>query len=81
MGTRMSFDKYVSSLDELLDMSASYFAKVRFESRVDPRILQHIKVRPKSISPLLFKIWSFSLDKSKFDCVKISPLSFSNIKE
>jgi hypothetical protein len=40
----MSFDKHVSSLDELLDMSAPYFSKVKFESRINPKIEQHIKV-------------------------------------
>lgn len=44
MGIRMSFDKHVSSLDELLDMSAPYFSKVKFESRINPKIEQHIKV-------------------------------------
>lgn len=41
----MSFDKHVSSLDELLDMSAPYFSKVKFESRINPKIEQHLKVR------------------------------------
>ena len=41
----MSFDKHVSSLDELLNMSAPYFSKVKFESRIDPQIEQHLKVR------------------------------------
>jgi hypothetical protein len=45
MGVRMSFDKHVSSLDELLDMSAPYFSKVRFESRINPNIEQHLKVK------------------------------------
>jgi hypothetical protein len=45
MGIRMSFDKHVSSLDELLDMSAPYFSKVKFESRINPKIEQHLKVR------------------------------------
>ena len=45
MGIRMSFDKHVSSLDELLDMPVSYFQKVKFESKIDSRINQHIKVR------------------------------------
>lgn len=40
----MSFDKHVSSLDELLDMSAPYFSKVKFESRINPNIEQHLKV-------------------------------------
>ena len=45
MGIRMSFDKHVSSLDELIDLSAPYYQKVKFESKIDPRISQHIKVR------------------------------------
>lgn len=40
----MSFDKHVSSLDELLDMSAPYFSKVKFESRINQKIEQHLKV-------------------------------------
>ena len=44
MGLRISFDKHVSSLDELLEMSAPYFAKVKFESKIDPNIEKHLKV-------------------------------------
>lgn len=44
MGIRVSFDKHVSSLDELLDLSPNYFSRVRFESRIDTRISQHLKV-------------------------------------
>lgn len=40
----MSFDKHVSSLNELLEMSAPYFSKVKFESRINTKIEQHIKV-------------------------------------
>jgi hypothetical protein len=46
MGLRMSIDKHVSSLDELLDMNAAYFKKIKFESKVNPEISQHLKVRP-----------------------------------
>lgn len=46
MGLRMSIDKHVSSLDELLDMSAQYFNKVKFESKISPDISQHLKVTP-----------------------------------
>lgn len=44
MGVHISFDKHVSSLDELLSMSAPYFAKVKFESKIDPTIEKHLKV-------------------------------------
>ena len=44
MGTRLSIDKHVSSLDELLDMSPQYFNRVKFESKISPIITQHMKV-------------------------------------
>jgi hypothetical protein len=44
MGLNLSIDKHVSSLDELLEMSASYFNKVKFESKISPSITQHLKV-------------------------------------
>jgi len=44
MGSNLSIDKHVSSLDELLEMSASYFHKVKFESKISPDITQHLKV-------------------------------------
>ena len=42
----MSFDKHVSTLDELLDLGATYFSKIHFEYKIDPRIEKHIKVLP-----------------------------------
>ena len=44
MGARLSIDKHVSSLDELLDMTATYFSKVKFQSSISPQIMQHLKV-------------------------------------
>ena len=44
MGSNLSIDKHVSSLDELLEMSASYFHKVKFESKISGDITQHLKV-------------------------------------
>ena len=46
MGQSFSIDKHVSSLDDLLDMSAYYFSKVKFESRISSDITQHLKVSP-----------------------------------
>ena len=34
MGVKLSIDKHVSNLDELLEMSAQYFQKVKFESKI-----------------------------------------------
>lgn len=51
MGQRLSIDKYVSNLHELLDMSAIYFEKVKFESKISPDIKQHLKVSlPRRLS-------------------------------
>ena len=44
MGVRLSIDKHVSNLHELLEMSAQYFQKVRFESKISGDIKQHLKV-------------------------------------
>jgi len=45
MGTSISIDKHVSSLDDILEMSPSYFDKIKFESKISPDITQHLKVR------------------------------------
>ena len=44
MGQRLSIDKHVSNLHELLDRSPHYFERIRFESKISPDIKQHIKV-------------------------------------
>lgn len=38
MGTKISIDKHVSSLDDILEMPPSYFEKIKFESKVSPQI-------------------------------------------
>ncbi len=45
MGTSISIDKHVSSLDDILEMSPSYFDKIKFESKISPDVTQHLKVR------------------------------------
>jgi len=45
MGIKVSIDKHVSNLEELLEMSPSYFSRLKFESKVDSAIQQHLKVR------------------------------------
>jgi len=45
MGTSISIDKHVSSLEDILEMSPNYFDKVKFESKISPDITQHLKVK------------------------------------
>lgn len=53
MGIRVSIDKHVSNLEELLEMSPAYFSKLKFESKVDANIHQHLKVRsPDSLTKI-----------------------------
>jgi hypothetical protein len=80
MGIRVSIDKHVSNLEELLEMSPSYFSKLKFESKVDQGIYQHLKV---SLSKRLqnCQIWRFSEDKTKFDSVKITPVPLGHLKQ
>ena len=44
MGAKTSIDKHNSMLDDILEMSPSYFDKIRFESKISPNITQHLKV-------------------------------------
>lgn len=44
MGTSISIDKHVSSLDDILEMTPAYFDKIKFESKISPEITQHLKV-------------------------------------
>ena len=40
----MSIDKHVSNLDEVLEISAQYYSKVKFESKINDEITHHLKV-------------------------------------
>jgi len=44
MGVKISIDKHVSELDDILEMSPHYLSKVQFESKISPDIKQHLKV-------------------------------------
>jgi len=44
MGISLSIDKYVSQIDDILEMTPSYFDKIMFESKISPDITQHLKV-------------------------------------
>lgn len=45
MGVKISIDKHVSELDDILEMSPTYLSRVQFESKVGPEVTQHLKVR------------------------------------
>ena len=45
MGVKISIDKHVSELDDILGMKPNYLSKVQFESKINPDITQHLKVR------------------------------------
>ena len=77
MGTKLSFDKHVSTLDDILEMSPSYFDKIKFESKISADITQHLKV---NFLYEWFQIWRFSEDKRKFDNVKVSPVPLFNLQ-
>jgi len=38
MGVKISIDKHVSELDDILDMKPTYLSKVQFESKINPDI-------------------------------------------
>jgi hypothetical protein len=44
MGVKISIDKHVSELDDILEMSPHYLSRVQFESKIGPEITQHMKV-------------------------------------
>ena len=62
MGVRLSIDKHVSNLHELLEMSAQYFQKVRFASKISDDIKQHLKVRDWSKIRSNWAITSFAVN-------------------
>ena len=38
MGIKISIDKHVSNLDDILEMSPHYLSKVYFDSKISPEI-------------------------------------------
>lgn len=76
MGLKLSIDKHVSNLDEVLEISAQYYSKVKFESKIKDDITHHLKV---SRLKLTNKVWRFAEDNAKFDAVRTSPVPLSTI--
>jgi hypothetical protein len=44
MGTKLSIDKTVSELEDILSMNPSYFKKIKFENKSPLGIAHHLKV-------------------------------------
>jgi len=44
MGSKISIDKHVSNLEDILEMNPKFFAKLKFENKIPDNITQHIKV-------------------------------------
>lgn len=45
MGTKLSIDKNVSELDDILKMEHTYYKRIRFENRCPEDIACHLKVK------------------------------------
>lgn len=50
MGTKLSIDKTVSELDDILMMNPGYFRKIKFENKSPMAIAHHLKVFLSSTS-------------------------------
>ena len=74
MGVRLSIDKHVSNLHELLEMSAQYFQKVRFASKISDDIKQHLKVTSPLSAPTDFlRVRSGDSKKTTASLTRSSP--------
>ncbi len=79
MGCKVSVDKYVSELDDVLDLSPHYLSRVPFESRISADITQHLKV--SSVVVHHSKIWRFYESRKNHDRVKSAPVPLFNVNE
>ena len=65
MGVKLSIDKHVSDLEDILEMSPHYLSRVQFESKIQAEISQHLKVsrRPRrafsNLSDKILENWQF----------------------
>lgn len=44
MGSKLSIDKHVSNIEDILEMNPAYFSKLKIENNIPDNITQHIKV-------------------------------------
>ena len=59
MGVKISIDKHVSELDDILEMSPHYLSRVQFDSKISPDITQHLKVSIFDHISLSFHIFKY----------------------
>jgi hypothetical protein len=82
MGVKISIDKHVSELDDILEMSPHYLSRVQFESKIEPEITQHLKVSNPGGYSSPFKGLSLSHQNrySTFNTILKSFKSVLNVK-
>jgi protein-tyrosine phosphatase len=68
MGSRISIDKHVSNIEDILEMNPGYFTKIKFENKIPELITQHIK------------IWRYYEEDKKTRNIKCAPISLQNIQ-
>jgi hypothetical protein len=76
MGTRISIDKSVTRLEEILDFNPKNLEKIKFENQIPDSITQHLKV---IFFPDNLKIWKFS--ESELKKVSSEPINLSLIQQ
>jgi len=67
MGSKISIDKHVSNIEDILEMNPTHFSKLKIENSIPNTITQHIK------------IWRYYEDDKKSRAIKSSPLSLKDI--
>eukprot|EP01016_Furgasonia_blochmanni_P003180 TRINITY_DN11245_c0_g1_i1.p1 TRINITY_DN11245_c0_g1~~TRINITY_DN11245_c0_g1_i1.p1 ORF type:complete len:237 (-),score=30.72 TRINITY_DN11245_c0_g1_i1:34-744(-) len=68
MGSKISIDKHVSNINDILEMNPTYFSKVKFDNKIPDTITQHIK------------IWRFFRDDPRSKNIKSEPISLQSIQ-
>ncbi|CAD8182181.1 unnamed protein product [Paramecium pentaurelia] len=68
MGTKLSIDKHVSNLEDILELNIKLIEKVKFDNNISNSITQHLK------------IWKFYEDKLYIKKVKSEPINLNQIQ-
>ena len=76
MGVKISIDKHVSELEDILEMSPHYLSRVQFDSKISPDITQHLKVTGSDVASELLDDW----DNSIKGFVKVMPVDFKRMQ-
>ena len=78
MGNKVSIDKHLSSVNDILDVKPSYFKKkIRFDSNIPENITHHVKVVSKCSSKTFQQIWKYF--KGQQEDVQCKPISLQNL--